>query len=97
MNVTVMYFVNILKLKQHYDRFSKVLLDTKNYNIVELSYKDFFWGAYFDYDRFLYIGHNKLGHILMNIRELILTNSIDKFLLNLNLSNIRILNETIHR
>ena len=59
------------KIRQHPNSFGKVLLDTKSQDIVELSYKDTFWGAKPTSDGTYLIGQNWLGRCLMAVRELV--------------------------
>ncbi|WP_137169349.1 NADAR family protein [Marinomonas sp. FW-1] len=61
-----------VKLAQNYDSFGQLLLSTKNASIVELSYKDDFWGAIpskSNSDEL--VGKNVLGRLLMELRDLL--------------------------
>ncbi|REG78217.1 NADAR family protein [Algoriphagus antarcticus] len=64
----VMYWVLQVKLSQNYEKFSKVLMDTRNSPIVEVSKKDKDWAAMRDQDKTLR-GRNALGRLLMKLRE----------------------------
>lgn len=57
-----------VKLVQNWDKFSKLLLDTGNFPIVEDSRKDDFWGAKPE-DEIILVGRNVLGRLLMQLRE----------------------------
>lgn len=65
--VDVMHFVVMKKFEQH-DDLRKLLLATENRLIAECSPCDAFWGVNRDG-----IGENKLGHILMDVREKLAT------------------------
>lgn len=56
-----------VKLAQHYDTFSEILLQTGEKPIVEYSNKDDFWGAKPEGD--VLVGQNILGRLLMELRE----------------------------
>lgn len=56
-----------LKLEQHEDTFGKILLETGDQPIVEMSYKDEYWGAKPDGNKL--IGVNALGRLLMELRQ----------------------------
>lgn len=61
-----------VKLAQNYDTFGQLLLDTKDYPIVELSLKDDYWGTRANGERGeILIGQNVLGRLLMELRELL--------------------------
>ena len=64
----VMYWVLQVKLSQNYNKFSKVLQDTGNSPIVEVSKKDKDWAAMRGQDKILR-GRNALGRLLMKLRE----------------------------
>lgn len=64
----VMYWVLQVKLSQNFEKFSKVLKDTGNRPIVELSKKDKDWAVMRDQDNTLR-GRNALGRLLMKLRE----------------------------
>ncbi|MEB3120776.1 MAG: NADAR family protein [Snowella sp.] len=57
-----------VKLVQNWNKFSKLLLDTRDLPIVEDSRKDDFWGAKPD-DEEILTGANVLGRLLMQLRE----------------------------
>lgn len=59
-----------VKLAQHWDEFSNVLLETGDRPIVEQSRVDSFWGAKPLADETL-VGCNVLGRLLMELREAI--------------------------
>lgn len=65
--VRIMRFVLQVKLAQHWDRFGGLLLSTGERPIVELSYKDQFWGA--RPEGAYLVGVNALGRLLMEVRE----------------------------
>jgi len=58
-----------IKLAQNFISFGSVLDATKDFNIVENSSKDNYWGAIPNEDQSFYIGQNALGRLLMQIRE----------------------------
>ena len=63
-----------VKLAQHFNKFSKILLQSGNQPIVEWSHKDQFWGATggkYDNPPITLTGHNHLGNLLMQLRELL--------------------------
>lgn len=66
--VRVMRWCLQVKLAQHWDRFGGLLLATGDRPIVELSYKDDFWGAKPVNGQVL-VGVNALGRLLMELRE----------------------------
>ena len=68
--VKVMRWCLRLKLSQHWDKFSQLLLSTGDVPIVEDSWKDPFWGAIPKVDGTL-VGKNVLGRLLMELREMI--------------------------
>ena len=68
-----------VKLVQNYDSFGQLLLSTKDLPIVELSYKDDFWGAKPSVNNpNELIGQNILGRLLMELRELLKHTNEDK-------------------
>lgn len=67
-----------VKLAQNWDRFSSELLATGDMPIVEVSYKDGFWGAIPDGGS-ICIGANVLGRLLMQLREQIKLNNPERF------------------
>lgn len=59
-----------VKLAQHYDEFGRLLLATKDRQIVEQSRKDDYWGAKItDPTEETLVGQNVLGRLLMELRE----------------------------
>ena len=56
------------KLAQHGDRFGQALLETEDRLIIEVSYKDRFWGAGPQRDG-TYVGSNVLGRMLTRLRD----------------------------
>lgn len=58
-----------IKLAQNFISFGNVLDATKEFNLVENSSKDNYWGAIPNEDSSAYIGQNALGRLLMQIRE----------------------------
>jgi len=56
-----------VKLSQNWEKFAKVLLETGDKAIVELSTKDKVWAAVKEGDKL--IGTNALGRLLMELRE----------------------------
>lgn len=67
-----------VKLIQNFDKFSKLLLSTGNKDIVEFSKKDDIWGARPSSDGEYLIGKNALGRLLMELREKIYNEEINK-------------------
>jgi len=65
---SIMYWVLKVKLSQNFEKFSKVLLETNNKPIVELSNKDKDWAA-IEVEKSILIGKNALGRLLMQLRE----------------------------
>ncbi len=66
--VQVMDWCLRVKLAQHWDAFSRLLLSTEEKPIVEESRKDDFWGAKAQ-DMATLVGTNVLGQLLMNLRR----------------------------
>lgn len=66
--VRIMYWCLRVKLVQHWDKFSELLLSTGNMPIVEESYRDQFWGAK-PLDPDTLYGENALGRLLTKLRE----------------------------
>ncbi len=66
--VDIMRWCLRVKLVQNWEKFSALLLETRNLPIVELSRKDDFWGAKLVDDQTL-VGRNVLGRLLMELRE----------------------------
>jgi ribA/ribD-fused uncharacterized protein len=80
--VAVMRWCLRVKLLQHWDKFSALLLSTNDADIVEKSTKgDTFWGAIPDEQEFLR-GYNVLGRLHMELRMSIKTGD-DKMLENM--------------
>ncbi len=63
----IMRFCIEIKLAQNWDSFSKVLINTRDHPIVEVSKKDKIWGAIDKGD--YYEGTNALGRLLMDVRD----------------------------
>lgn len=57
----------VLRQKLQHPPFQRVLLETGDRPIVELSYKDQFWGA--KPEGHLLVGVNALGRLLMELRQ----------------------------
>ncbi len=64
----IMYWALQVKLSQNFDKFSKLLIETGNKPIVELSNKDKDWAAVETNENTL-IGKNALGRLLMQLRS----------------------------
>jgi ribA/ribD-fused uncharacterized protein len=65
-----------VKLAQNMDSFGQLLISTAGKEIVELSYKDAYWGAIpSSADQLLLEGENVLGRLLMELRELLISGS----------------------
>ncbi|MNU86113.1 Swarming motility protein YbiA [compost metagenome] len=94
--VLIMKWCLRVKLAQNWDNFSTLLVNTKEMPIVELSNKDDFWGAK-PIDHNIYIGVNALGRLLMELREQILHNNKERFMIvpALNIGNFLIYGERI--
>lgn len=71
--IRVMKWCIRVKLLNNFQQFGGLLLNTKNFPIVEWSGKDEFWGAKL-YEEKYFIGVNALGRLLMELREEIKTN-----------------------
>jgi hypothetical protein len=63
----IMQWVLEVKLSQNWDSFGKLLLDTNDKPIVELTPHDKVWGAVKDGENF--VGVNALGRLLMYVRD----------------------------
>ena len=61
------------KLICNWNKFSRLLLRTQNLPIVEISYRDQYWGAKPDGDYLL--GQNLLGRLLMEIKKDLIENN----------------------
>lgn len=94
--VLIMKWILRVKLAQNWDTFSKVLLDTADKEIVELSDKDSFWGAK-PLDGSIFLGVNALGRLLMELREHIKANNKEKFMsvAPLKIDNFKLYGENI--
>ena len=77
--VSVMRWCLRVKLAQNWDDFSKLLLDTGYSPIVEHSRRDDFWGAK-PLDERTLLGMNVLGRLLMELRELVKTETQENLL-----------------
>ena len=66
--IPIMRWCLRLKLSQNWNKFSTLLLSTKDKPIVEESQKDCFWGAKPQEDGSI-VGRNVLGRLLMELRE----------------------------
>ncbi|MDD2463249.1 MAG: NADAR family protein [Desulfobulbus sp.] len=66
--VKIMRWCLQIKLIQHWDKFSQLLLSTGTQPIVEDSRKDDFWGAKSQTSKVM-VGKNVLGRLLMGLRE----------------------------
>lgn len=74
--VKIMRWCLRVKLVQNFPAFSRLLLDTADRPIVELSRKDDFWGAKLTEDDTL-VGTNVLGRLLMELREELRSGKLD--------------------
>lgn len=70
LRIVIMKWCLRVKLAQNYERFSSLLIETKDLPIVEISNKDDFWGAK-PADSDTLIGVNALGRLLMELRVLV--------------------------
>ncbi|BDU38107.1 TPA: NADAR family protein [Vibrio parahaemolyticus] len=96
--VFIMKWCLRVKLAQNWDAFSKELLATQDLHIVEISFKDKFWGATpVTGDRLL--GQNVLGRLLMELREQIKIHHSERFwtVLPPKLDNFLLLGQEIGR
>lgn len=85
-----------IKLSQNWEKFSKLLNETGNKDIVEFTYKDKLWGAVLEGDK--YIGINALGRLLMELRENYTKNNERIFCVDpLQISNFCLFNLPIKR
>lgn len=66
--VKIMRWCLHVKLVQHWEKFGDLLLSTGNMPIVEVSYRDQFWGAK-PVDAETLSGMNVLGRLLVELRE----------------------------
>ena len=76
--VEVMFWCLQVKLLNNWIKFGKLLHKTKNYNIVEISYRDSYWGAYPKNKNFY--GNNILGKLLMKLREEYRINGLEDYI-----------------
>lgn len=76
LNIPVMRYLLALKTVQHNDVIVDVLRETGEFNIVEFSNKDKFWGAGYG-ESGSYVGINALGRLWMERRELALAGNFD--------------------
>lgn len=67
-NVEFMRWCIWLKYIYNYDRFNELFQQTGNKTIVEISYKDSFWGAVPQGD--YYYGNNQLGKLWVELRDI---------------------------
>ena len=67
-----------VKLVQNFDKFSNTLLSTDDKIIVEYSKNDDVWGAILKDDKNTLVGKNALGRLLMELREKVKTQEINK-------------------
>jgi ribA/ribD-fused uncharacterized protein len=70
--VAIMFWCLRVKLLQNWDKFSQLLLSTGNFPLVEESRRDVFWGTK-PVDPEILVGHNVLGCLLTELRELLRT------------------------
>lgn len=75
---TIMKWCLEVKLIQNFDKFSKILLSTQDKTIVEYSKKDAVWGALLKDDKSTLVGKNALGRLLMELREKIKSQELNK-------------------
>jgi ribA/ribD-fused uncharacterized protein len=68
-----------VKLAQNFDEFGRLLLATREKQIVEQSRKDDYWGAKLSADGETLVGQNVLGRLLMELRERLLQEGADSF------------------
>ena len=74
--INIMRWCLRVKLVQHWERFSALLISTGEHPIVEESKRDPFWGAQPYHDQVL-VGFNVLGRLLMELREEVMSSQID--------------------
>ncbi len=91
----LMYWCLKVKLFFNWNKFSKLLLDTGEKDIVELSRRDKFWGAVKGSDGVLR-GNNTLGIMLTILRDEIKEGTVEKGVFpELTVSGVRFLGEKI--
>lgn len=83
--ISIMNWCIHLKLLYNWNKFGRLLSETENKDIIELSSKDDFWGAY--ENGFYAEGYNALGKLLMQLRKDYCTN-IDKQFIYLQSPNV---------
>jgi ribA/ribD-fused uncharacterized protein len=94
--VDIMDWCIRMKLKCNWYSFGGLLLSTGENEIVEDSHKDRFWGCVLDSEGD-YVGRNILGKLLMNLREELTENTIDRDNLNVNrIKGIKLFGELVH-
>lgn len=64
----IMYWTLKVKLSQNFEKFSKILMETQNKPIVEVSHKDKDWAAV-EIEKDTLVGKNALGRLLMQLRQ----------------------------
>lgn len=89
----VMKFCIEIKLHQNYDKFSQMLLATKDLPIVEYTDKDKVWGASLEGN--YYVGTNALGRLLMELREKVKSDTFEFSIPEI--ENFRFLDKTIDK
>lgn len=92
--IKIMRWCLQIKLSQNWDKFSSLLIQTGDKNIVEYTQKDKLWGATLDGD--FYIGVNALGRLLMEVREVFVKNNVQPYCVEpLNLKLFKLFSEEI--
>ncbi len=76
-SISIMRWAIRKKLSDNLETFGDLLLSTDGLPIVEMSYKDPFWGAQPKGQKL--IGKNVLGRLLMQLRKEYMENSLDHF------------------
>lgn len=71
--VGVMRWCLRVKIAQNWNKFTRVILSTKDLPIVEFSRKDPFWGAKAEKNGEVLVGTNVLGRLLMELRQEVLS------------------------
>lgn len=79
-----------VKLVQNWEKFGSLLLSTNSKTIVEVSHKDYYWGAV-PSDVNLLIGTNALGRLLMELRD-----ELPKFIDSNELNSLNIENFSLY-
>ena len=87
--IAIMKWSIRVKLIQNKDTFGKLLLQTKDLPIVEMSHKDQFWGAKLLHEG-VFEGTNALGRLLMELREFYKTNESCKEVAAPNVKNFKL-------